>query len=292
MWFVLLLLRWSPHQYTVAHPPLPVAPQEDIEGAQADWKPAWQRRALASPPRNPLAVDDITHVGFKTKRVTCVQRAERGVLSSAQRAGRGVLSSAPDAVWGRDPLRPRHTVHGMTVEDGEDTYPRHTRTPRKEDRRFTTADIEVGGPSLPRCAREPLPAHRPPPLQGAQTGWRPHYNLGGLTDSKRRTFRNPVATQDVPGAQANTVRRCIRTNRHINPNAPDYTALDGTRPGPRSLRIRETALTSHPPPLFQASAWPRTLGPARPSSGRPSRGRRRTSARRGTWRSFAVNWSE
>lgn len=66
-----------------ASPPTPRAtPQSDIEGAQADWKPAWQRRALASPPRNPPAVGDITHVGFKTKRVTCVDCEARGTTGA------------------------------------------------------------------------------------------------------------------------------------------------------------------------------------------------------------------
>jgi hypothetical protein len=46
----------------------------------------------------------------------------------------------------------------------------------------------------------------------------------------RREFRNLTTTQDIEGAQADTLKRCMTTLRETNPLAPVYPSLDGGKP--------------------------------------------------------------
>ena len=104
-----------------------------------------------------------------------------------------------------NPLTPSYRVNGMDVaDDPVKTRPRAL--PKAKDGPFyplTTADIE-----------------------GAAPGWRPLPQVNPPIEA-RRHFRNTNFLGDVPGAQADTVKHSICTERHVNPLNPVYASLDG-----------------------------------------------------------------
>lgn len=104
-----------------------------------------------------------------------------------------------------NPLAPSYRVNGMDVVD--DPIKSKPRTlPKARDSPFyslTTADIE-----------------------GAQSGWRPLPQVNPPIEA-RRHFRNTNFMGDIPGAQADTVKHSICTDRHVNPLNPVYASLDG-----------------------------------------------------------------
>eukprot|EP00752_Nemacystus_decipiens_P013439 g11902.t1 len=104
-----------------------------------------------------------------------------------------------------NPLTPSYRVNGMDVaDDPVKTRPRAL--PKAKDGPFyplTTADIE-----------------------GAAPGWRPLPQVNPPIEA-RRHFRNTNFLGDVPGAQADTVKHSICTERHVNPLNPVYAGLDG-----------------------------------------------------------------
>lgn len=53
------------------------------------------------------------------------------------------------------------------------------------------------------------------------------YDLGGITVTKRKDFRETNYTQDIKGAQHDTVHWKLRTNRVVDPLDPQYVGLDG-----------------------------------------------------------------
>lgn len=104
-----------------------------------------------------------------------------------------------------NPLTPSYRVNGMDIAD--DPIKSRPRTlPKARDTPFyplTTADIE-----------------------GAQSGWRPLPQVNPPVEA-RRHFRNTNYMGDIPGAQADTVKHSICTDRHVNPLNPMYASLDG-----------------------------------------------------------------
>ena len=86
---------------------------EDIEGAQAGWRPRHERVRREGAPRDGLDVRDINDVGFKTRRVS-------------------------------DPQRPVHYINGMEVgDDLAKTMPKALPAPRDAPTfSLTTHDIE------------------------------------------------------------------------------------------------------------------------------------------------------
>lgn len=48
-------------------------------------------------------------------------------------------------------------------------------------------------------------------------------------NENRRNFRAINATDDIVGAKADTFLHSIRSTRRVDPNVPNYTALDGQR---------------------------------------------------------------
>lgn len=53
------------------------------------------------------------------------------------------------------------------------------------------------------------------------------YDLGGITVTRRKDFRETNYTQDIKGAQHDTVHWKLRTNRVVDPLDPQYVGLDG-----------------------------------------------------------------
>lgn len=110
-----------------------------------------------------------------------------------------------------NPLRPVHYMNGMTITDDMDkTMPK--KLPRAH-----------AGPYFPLHTQD---------IEGAQCGWKPPHTCQPPLES-RRHFRNINHIGDIEGAQPDTVKHAIRTNRKTNPLNPAYTSLDGgTLPDP------------------------------------------------------------
>lgn len=105
-----------------------------------------------------------------------------------------------------DPLDPVHKIHGRKVEPDPKFKPKGAPKGRQgPEFSLTTQDID-----------------------GARPGWKPTHAMGGVTEEKRRHFRNINFTGDIKGAQAGTMRRALRTTRATtDPNARNYPSLDG-----------------------------------------------------------------
>lgn len=100
-------------------------------------------------------------------------------------------------------LNPTYVVNGMRIEDDPGMKPKQLIRQRRDNVDFhSTSDIE-----------------------GANS----HYKFRKLAN--RRTFRNPVAIDDIPGAGADSVRNQLRTKRVTDPNNPQYTSLCGAALG-------------------------------------------------------------
>lgn len=118
-----------------------------------------------------------------------------------------------------NPLTPSYRVNGMDVAD-DPIKSRPRALPKARDTPFyplTTTDIE-----------------------GAQPGWRPMPQMNPPLEA-RRHFRNTNFIGDIPGAQADTVRHSICTDRQVNPLNPVYANLDG-----ETLANPETPLYKQP----------------------------------------------
>lgn len=200
---------------------------DDIEGA----KPM---RHVKGPVRDPLSVQDIAGATVQAPRERNFTRSldVTDILSDGKRHSKRVS----------DPQAPKHTIHGMRVEDDPLSKPRSkhhaTNTPFYA---LTTHDIE-----------------------GAVPGWKPKHKMGGVAPDKRRHFRNTNFVGDIPGTTAGSRQRGLTSKRHTNPNAPSYTPLEGrayrppgasatsrsgsaslanigARPSPSAARARRTA---------------------------------------------------
>ncbi|GMF09543.1 unnamed protein product [Phytophthora lilii] len=53
--------------------------------------------------------------------------------------------------------------------------------------------------------------------------------VAGIVMAHRRNFRDTNVTTDITGAKADTLLHSIRSTRRVDPNAPQYSALDGSR---------------------------------------------------------------
>lgn len=104
-----------------------------------------------------------------------------------------------------DPLRPAHFVNGMAISDDMvSTMPKSL--PKKRD-----------GPTYSLTTQD---------IEGAQCGWKPPHEMQPPIEI-RRHFRNTNFVGDIAGAQPDTVKHAIRTNRVSNPLNPVYKSLDG-----------------------------------------------------------------
>lgn len=98
---------------------------------------------------------------------------------------------------------PSYVIHGMEISDD----PRYSKP--KPLKKY----IQHGTFSLSTMD-----------ISGATSKFAPH-NV-----RPRREFRNLTTTQDIEGAQADTLKRCMTTLRETNPLAPVYPSLDGGKP--------------------------------------------------------------
>mmetsp|Transcript_79432 Transcript_79432/g.158604 ORF Transcript_79432/g.158604 Transcript_79432/m.158604 type:complete len:570 (+) Transcript_79432:39-1748(+) len=106
-----------------------------------------------------------------------------------------------------DPLKPEYRVNGMVIRDD----PKYTQ-PRP----------------LPGPANHDFYSLKTNDIEGAWPGWVPPHECTPPID-QRRHFRNTNFVGDIRGAQADTVKHSIVTERVVNPLNPVYDSLDGDR---------------------------------------------------------------
>jgi len=149
----------------------------DIEGAQAGWRPRNERaRIEAAPINHHYDVRDINNIGFKSTRTVC-------------------------------PLKPEYRINGMVIRD---------------DPRYTEPK------PLPPPSNHDFYSLKTDDIEGAAPGWVPPHECRPAKED-RKHFRNTNFVGDIPGAQADTVKHAIRTERVVNPLNPVYDSLDGDR---------------------------------------------------------------
>lgn len=104
-----------------------------------------------------------------------------------------------------NPLTPSYRVNGMDIAD-DPVKSRPRGLPKARE-----------GPFYPLTTQD---------IEGAQPGWRPLPQVNPPLEA-RRHYRNTNYMGDIPGAQADTVKHSICTERHVNPLNPVYASLDG-----------------------------------------------------------------
>jgi hypothetical protein len=141
---------------------------DDIEGTQVGWKPRHERRP--NQPRQVLNTEDINNKMKGTLRDAGADSS--GVVRPQQRLG---LTNV---------LRPKYVVNGMLIEDDPLSMPASLTKARDGGRApnfsLTTQDIP-----------------------GAESGWRPPHECGGITEETRRQFRKINDTTDIQGSTTN-----------------------------------------------------------------------------------------
>jgi hypothetical protein len=104
-------------------------------------------------------------------------------------------------------LNPVYTVNGMTFSDDPLSRPLVQHPMRdKPSYALKTDDIEGASCSDPATAI-----------------------VAGIVMAHRRNFRDTNVTADITGAKADTLLHSIRSTRRVDPNTPQYSALDGSR---------------------------------------------------------------
>ena len=113
-----------------------------------------------------------------------------------------------------DPVDPVYTFNGMEVKNEESSKPKPLKKHIADNKGQRTDDIE-----------------------GARRG---------PVRMKRREYRNIMTTQDVQGAQADTVFHTIQTARVVDPLAPIYRDLDGRVSAPLITPLVPPAMAGIP----------------------------------------------
>ena len=64
--------------------------------------------------------------------------------------------------------------------------------------------------------------------------------VAGIVNEKRRNFRAINATEDIVGAKADTFLHSIRSNRRVDPNAPNYMSLEGVKVDSSAISVAKS----------------------------------------------------
>jgi hypothetical protein len=113
-----------------------------------------------------------------------------------------------------NPACPEYTLNGIEIKDDVRSKPRPLKTFIEGNHLLKTDDID-----------------------GAKEGWR---------RMARREYRNIMTTADIPGAQADTVKSSLVTERVTNPLTPVYNSLDGDPMPPLLRPLIPESLTDKP----------------------------------------------
>lgn len=163
-------------------------------------------------PLYPLAMRDTYNVhDIEGAQASWRPRHERARREAPPRDGLDVRDIMDEGFATRrrtDMMDPHYFMNGMeTCDDPVRTKPR----------------------ALPRAIPERM-AHAPSlyvgDIEGATSGWRPPHEMQPPPE-KRRHWRSTNFVGDIQGAQSDTVKHTIPTNRQTNPLNPAYRSLDG-----------------------------------------------------------------
>lgn len=176
--------------------------QDDIEGASAGWKPRHKRKGEA---RDILNVGDITKKGFRSTRVTYAPACACWVVTASPATPHPQSQTRTHTTLNSDALNPTHVINGMRIEDEPGMHPK-------------------GAPSDKNAPFYSLTTHD---IEGARAGWKPKHELGGISEERRRHFRNINYISDIEGTAAGSKAIGMRTKRCTDPNNPVYSTLDG-----------------------------------------------------------------
>ena len=183
-------------------PPEPVAfrrdplATEDIDGAQ----PAKRREYM---PRVSLSTADIRGA---RPRVAYYKKTPHNYIDYNDVTRTQWTSSRLT-----NPLDPRYTL----VDESSGHF-----TKVREMIKANTSYGEIAGAKpagLPNEVKDRV--YGTQDINGAQADTK---NAGAFTWMKRRQVRPANKTDDIPGGQADTLRRCVSTTRQSNPLVPDY----------------------------------------------------------------------
>ncbi|KAH8047717.1 hypothetical protein JL721_12130 [Aureococcus anophagefferens] len=141
-----------------------------------------------------------------------------------------------------DPLRPTHRINGMEVKDDMvRTMPK--KLPKPHD-----------GPTLSLYTDD---------IEGARCGWKPPHEMQPPLE-KRRHFRNTNYIGDITGAQPDTVKHSIRTQRETNPLHPAYPVARRRPPRrPDAARLHAHLRPPHARGRRAPASAPRSALPSR-----------------------------
>ncbi|KAE8904052.1 hypothetical protein PF005_g18899 [Phytophthora fragariae] len=156
-------------------------------------------------PRDGLKVDDIagTQCGWLPRHKRGLrENPPRDILNVQDITNVDFRSSRVTNV-----LNPVYTVNGMTFGDDPLSRPL-VQHPKRDKPSYALKTDDIEGAS---CA-DPAAAI-----------------VAGIVMAHRRNFRDTNVTEDIMGAKADTLLHSIRSTRRVDPNAPQYSALDGSR---------------------------------------------------------------
>ncbi|KAG7390404.1 hypothetical protein PHYPSEUDO_007927 [Phytophthora pseudosyringae] len=156
-------------------------------------------------PRDGLKLDDIAGA-----QSGWLPRHKRGLRENPPRDSLNVLDiTNVDFKSNRvtNVLNPVYTVNGMTFGDDPLSRPL-AQHPRRDKPSYALKTDDIEGAS---CADPATTV------------------VAGIVMAHRRNFRDANVTSDITGAKADTLLHSIRSTRRVDPNAPQYSALDGSR---------------------------------------------------------------
>lgn len=153
-------------------------------------------------PRDSHSVDDIigAQAGWRPRH----EMARRVAAPHDIMKTSDVLGDKFKSTRVTDPLDPVYHVNYVTIADDPSSKPR----------------------KLPTGKNVPFYSLYVDDIEGTKAGWKPS-NVLNPPIEQRRDFKRTNALDDIQGAQANTVRHTIQTQRVTNPLEPDYVGLDG-----------------------------------------------------------------
>lgn len=150
--------------------------------------------------RDPISVQDIVgaQANWRPRHAEARLKADPYDIMSIAEVSRNTHRYVDRTKRSSDPLDPRYNIHGDVVEDNARyTKPRGLPKGIPDSHLLQTRDIA-----------------------GAYPGW----TKGGM---ERREFKNTNITTDIEGAQADTIKHSMVTNRCTHPLDKTYVSLDG-----------------------------------------------------------------
>ncbi|CEG43268.1 uncharacterized protein PHALS_13475 [Plasmopara halstedii] len=117
-------------------------------------------------------------------------------------------------------LNPIYTVHGTTFSDDPLSRPQSYH-PKREKPSYLLKTDDINGT---KCADPATTV------------------VAGIIMANRRNYRDTNSTSDICGAKADTLVHSIRSNRCVDPNSPQYLALDGSNVDASAISVGKSII--------------------------------------------------